>query len=214
MRCFLLLLAAGLLGCPSPLDPVAEDAPFDPVGTLATYLSGEFDSHEQAIEDPTYFEIQLVTCPVDAPDLGSTVLYVEQAAMDSPEAPYRQRLYVLSGDEDPHVAHTEVFALANPAAAVGLCGSPHNASFDDGDVVLRDGCGVHVTWNEVPATFEGGTRGTACSSALGDATYATSDVSIGEDLLTSWDRGWVTEGEQAWGATAGPYRFVRRDELL
>ncbi len=211
MRWFLLVLAAGLLGCPTSPEPQPEPDPFDAVATLAAYLTGEFDSSQQALEDPRYFEIQLITCPVDAPELGSTVLYIEQASMDTPQQPYRQRLYVITGDDDPHVAHTEVFALANPTAAVGLCDESGTETFDEGDVVLREGCGVHVTWNDDDATFVGGTDGTACSSSLGEATYATSEVTIGADLTESWDRGWESEGVQAWGATAGPYEFVRRD---
>ena len=61
---------------------------------LAVWLSGTFDSSEQAAEDYSYYAVQLVACPVEAPELGANVLYIEQALADTPEDPYRQRLYV------------------------------------------------------------------------------------------------------------------------
>ncbi len=211
------LLLVGCATSPQTGDapPPEEDLPaesFDIIATLASYLSGEFDSYQQSIDDPRYFAIQLTTCAVSAPELGETVLYVEQASMDTPADPYRQRLYAVLADEGSDVAHTEVYALDDAAAAVGLCGDDEAATFTADDVSLREGCGVDVTWHETSAAFTGGTEGTDCSSDLGDAHYATSEVTVSADLLESWDRGWAAAGNQAWGAEAGPYRFVRRAE--
>lgn len=214
MRFLLLALLTGCATTPSTTPPPEEtpvpEPAFDAVGTLADYLSGAFDSEQQSIDDPQFFAIQLITCEVSAPELGETVLYIEQAVMDTPDQPYRQRLYVVDGDEDPLVAQTTVFALVDPGAAIGLCDGDL-VEFTEADVTLREGCGVHSTWDEDEELFVGGTEGEGCSSTLGDAVYATSEVLIGPDLLESWDRGWNASGEQAWGAVAGPYRFIRRD---
>ena len=66
-------------------------------------------------------------------------------------------------------------------------------------------------WSEEEGLFEGGTQGTGCGSTLQGATYATSEVTVQQDLLLSWDRGFNDDDVQVWGATAGAYRFVRRD---
>ena len=71
----------------------------------------------------------------------------------------------------------------------------------------RGGCSIFLR-ADGPA-FVGATRGEGCSSSLAGAAYATSEVTITRDVLTSWDRGFDAAGEQVWGATAGAYEFVR-----
>jgi CpeT protein len=199
-------------GCPAidDGDRPPEVESFDIMQTLADYLSGEFDSSQQVSDDPSYYEIQLITCAVDAPELGGRVLYVEQASMDTPTQPYRQRLYVLHGDAEAGTAGTTIFELADPLAAVGLCDDDEVASFDDADASEREGCGVELTWHEQDGTLEGGTLGLACSSSLGGASYATSEILLTGDRIESWDRGFDAVDAQVWGATAGPYVFDRR----
>ncbi len=217
MRIHALLLAAPLLlllACPTvEPEPEPELESVDLVGVLAEYLTGRFDSGQQSIDEPQYFAIQLMTCPVDAPELGEVVLYVEQAVMDDLGSPYRQRLYVLEADEeDDALVYTRVYALDAPTAAVGLCDDDDIPRFEADEVQLRGGCDVHLTWIADEERFEGGTVGTACASNLGDAVYATSEIALERDLLESWDRGWDASDAQAWGATAGPYRFLRQDD--
>jgi hypothetical protein len=173
---------------------------------LARLLTGTFDSAAQAEEDPRYFAISLLTCRVDAPDLGELVLYVEQAMMGG--EPYRQRLYVVIADE-PIVqnAHTEIYTFLDPGSVVGLCDRP-GASVAPQAAELREGCDVQMSWDG--ERMVGGTVGDGCASELNGARYATSEVTLTEDWLDSWDRGFDASGTQVWGAQAGPYRFDRR----
>jgi len=175
------------------------------------WLTGRFDSSEQAAGNQSYFPIQLTSCEVNAPELGDHVLYVEQASMDSPNQPYRQRLYVLSDGEADEVIST-IYSLVNPGAAIGLCQRQQAATYDRGDVALRAGCEVYIQWNGTH--FTGGTNGQACSSTLGGAAYATSEVILYADQMTSWDRGFDANDVQVWGATEGAYIFVRRTEEM
>ena len=62
---------------------------------LSEQLTGHFDSSDQANSNSAYYAVSLQSCPVDAPELGTDVLYVEQALVDNLADPYRQRLYVL-----------------------------------------------------------------------------------------------------------------------
>ncbi len=186
-------------------EPPPEDLP----ATLAASLTGRFDSSAQAATDDAYRDVSLTTCPVQAPELGEQVLYVEQAISDSLDEPYRQRIYVLGLDGADTVV-SRVYALRDPAAAVGACDAERPLVIGPDSVEERDGCAVHLRWQH--GTFEGSTRGDACSSGLRGAAYATSRVVVQPDRLLSWDRGWAAPGEQAWGATAGPYRFERAGE--
>lgn len=180
---------------------------------LYQYLSGRFDSAEQAANDQRYFSIQLWICPADAPELGPRVLYVEQARSDSLAQPYRQRLYVIEplADEPPTRAISRVFELADPAGAVGLCERPTRGAFAASDATEKVGCGVYMTWDS--DHFSGQTHERDCPSSLNGASFASSEVELRSDLMSSWDRGYDAAGAQVWGATAGPYRFVRRTPL-
>jgi hypothetical protein len=40
--------------------------------------------------------------------------------------------------------------------------------------------------------------------------YTTSEVTITNDTIASWDRGFDADGNQKWGAEAGPYIFRRK----
>lgn len=185
---------------------------------LARFLTGSFDSKDQAASDKSYFEISLEICPIDAKEIGERVLYVEQARVGS--APYRQRLYVIDR-KDETTAVSRVFELKAPKSWVGACArEERKASPADADEKV--GCSVEM--HLVGDAFEGATPDLAwtgssfeksqgkvrCPSELNGATYASSTVRLEENLMVSWDRGYDDAGKQVWGATAGGYRFVRR----
>jgi hypothetical protein len=141
--------------------------------------------------------------------MGSKVLYIEQAAMSSLSEPYRQRLYVITRSaEEQDTVISSVYTLTAPTASVGACSRDEAPSFSASDATLKSGCEVYLTWEE--GRFVGGTRGSDCNSSLGDAVYATSEITLEEELLTSWDRGFTALNTQAWGATEGAYEFVRQ----
>jgi len=56
----------------------------------------------------------------------------------------------------------------------------------------------------------GGIVGDGCASELDGARYANSEVTLTDDWLDSWDRGFDASGTQVWGEQAVPYRFDRR----
>ena len=171
-------------------------------------MTGTFDSAEQAASNPTYYAVQLKACEVEAPEIGDTVLYVEQALVDSPNSPYRQRLYLLEEVEGETVK-SSIFELTAPNAAIGLCDSETVGSFSASETILKDGCEVVLSWDG--EGFVGQTGEASCPSDLNGSSYATSEVLTRPDRIESWDRGWFDNGSQAWGATAGAYVFLRRE---
>lgn len=180
-----------------------------PLSMLESYLSGTFDSADQATRDPSYFEIHLTICPVSVPSLGDRVLYVEQARADSLKAPYRQRLYVLESRSD--VSVSRVFEFKAPSKVIGLCADPSRLTLAPADVEEKSGCRVELSWDG--SQFSGGTVGKDCQSSLNGASYATSEVKLDASGLRSWDRGFDANGKQVWGATKGAYEFTRRTPI-
>jgi CpeT protein len=174
------------------------------------YLLGRFDSSEQAKTNQAYFPVQMQTCKVDMPALGTHVLYLEQALLSSLGAPYRQRLYVIEAQMPPEThARSRVFEFKDPTTMVGWCSKANPTSPTVDDVIERDGCQVLAELKD--GVFVGGTMGKGCSSSLQGASYATSEVSVEMTKITSWDRGFDTNDMQVWGAVAGPYVFDRKN---
>lgn len=178
------------------------------------YLTGRFDSSLDAQQNPSHFAISLVICPVDVPELGEHVLYVEQAKLDQLNAPYRQRLYVVEPGADPSAqARSRVFELDRPKDFIGLCDDPSATPVSAGDADEKAGCAVTLDYDAASDTFHGGTQGKDCPSALAGASYATSDVTLTATELRSWDRGFDGNDTQVWGAADGPYVFTRKTPL-
>ena len=216
MRAF--LTCVFLAGCATASEPVPADSGDTAVATVEVsaadraleLLSGDFDSEQQSKQDPSYFAISLRACEVPFPEMGERVLYVEQAAMDSLTQPYRQRLYVVENIEEGRVS-SEIYAFTDAKASklIGGCDAPGEVGIKTKHLILREGCTVWLTEQE-NGEFIGSTEGTECSSTLGGAAYATSEVSLESTVLLSWDQGWDSQGNQVWGAVDGPYRFLRQ----
>lgn len=186
----------------------------DEVALLHEYLTGWFDSADQAASDPEgYFDIRLVMLPIWPDRTDGCWLYVEQAATTALDRPYRQRVYRVHRAESG-MLHSDVFTLPGDPLAFARTWETSErllADVSPGDLEVRDGCTIEFEPMSLD-TFVGATVGRGCSSTLSGAAFATSSVRITRDLLISWDRGWNDAGEQVWGATAGGYEFVRRGD--
>ncbi len=208
----LLILFALLGGCAS----TTHDA--EPcVNDLAASLTGTFSSAAQAEADPdNFFDIQLVMEPIWEFRSDGPWLYVEQAAASNLHKPYRQRVYNLV-DLGNGRFRSDVYTLpGNPLEYVHVWEKPAviNA-IQPSNLTLREGCSITLV-HKGPGEYVGSTEGKGCESNLGDAAYATSEVTLLPGTITSWDRGWTDNHTQAWGAEKGPYVFqkVKHSETI
>ena len=187
---------------------------------LAQWMTRTFSSEAQPVRDPeNYYNIRLVMMPIWEDRADGPWLYVEQAAASALDRPYRQRVYQLqcnrsSSENGKHGEETlasVVYTIPDdPLRFAGAWRKP--GLFDSitpDDLSLRDGCTVYLSLDAQSSAFVGSTDGTGCASSLGGAAYATSEVSITPIVLTSWDRGFDVASKQVWGATEGPYEFIR-----
>ena len=177
---------------------------------LARWMTGTFSSAAQAKADPDdYFDIQLVMVPIWTDRTDGRWLYVEQAAANSMDRPYRQRVYRLAR-EDEETCRSDVFTLPGDPLEYAGCwrkGTPL-AETGPADLAQRDGCSI-ILLRTGPERYAGGTVGEGCESNLRGAAYATSDVIVTPTRLVSWDQGWDEQGKQVWGATEGGYIFEK-----
>ncbi|MDJ0975063.1 MAG: chromophore lyase CpcT/CpeT [Planctomycetota bacterium] len=179
---------------------------------LVGWMTGQFSSAKQAEADPSYFDIRLAMARIWRERDDGRWLYVEQAAARALERPYRQRIYRVThvgGD----LFESAVYALPDAQARAGTWEDP--ASFADlapADLELLEGCAVLL--RKMPdGTFSGSTLGSQCKNSFGNAKYATSEVTVTEKGILSWDRGYADEGKQVWGAEKAGYVFDKTRDL-
>lgn len=177
---------------------------------LVTYMTGSFSSAGQAEADPeNYFDIRLEMAPIWTEREDGSWLYVEQAVATALQRPYRQRVYRVHALDDDVFASDVYLLPGDPLEFAGAHEDPSLlADVTPEDLTLREGCTVYLRRVEDGSYF-GQTEVGPCSSSLGDAAYATSEISMTADGLVSWDRGFNENGEQVWGATKGGYIFMK-----
>ena len=177
------------------------------VGKLSAYLSGELTSQGQSDVDEDFRAVRLRSCRVQAPGLGSTVLYVEQSLAEHDDAPYRQRLYRLdAGEKDGEVVST-IYTLHEPQQFVGTCDGKDLRKIHPSEAAVKAGCEVVMSFSA--GVFHGKTVSGSCPSTLRGASYATAEVVVSAEGIDSLDRGYSNSGKQVWGSTKGAYEFRR-----
>ena len=206
MVCF----ASMLLGACATTSHRSDEAKTqDRLHTLADWMTGSFSSSAQSQADPEYRDIRLRMCRIWSERTDGPWLYVEQAEASAMDKPYRQRIYRLAAT-GPQGFESYVYEMPVPLRFAGACGQDAPlASLTPEALTLKDGCAVHLTYHVCSNFFTGQTQGQGCASTLRGAAYATSEVSITQAGIVSWDRGFDAAGQQVWGATKGGYRFVR-----
>ncbi len=169
-------------------------------------MIGSFSSEQQSIEDSNYYHISLHMAQVWKQS-GQNWLYVEQALGSMQDKPYRQRFYLVEETGDGRYK-SSVYAIKNDSLFIGKWKTPeYFDAFDQSLLEEREGCAVFL--NKTETGYSGSTNERDCTSTLRGASYATSEVEIYPDRISSWDRGFDTSSEQVWGAVKGPYIFDR-----
>ncbi|PHI18459.1 hypothetical protein CEQ90_17750 [Lewinellaceae bacterium SD302] len=177
---------------------------------LAQTMAGAYSSAAQAARDSDYYDISLVMYPIWQRDRTAKWLYVEQAVSAGMKKPYRQRVYRIKPTNDGRF-ESAVFELPDPAAYVHAWEKPALfKTLSPEQLVVREGCTVFLTRNP-DGCYVGSTDEKSCKSTMRGASYATSRVSICQDVVVSWDQGWNENDEQVWGAEKAGYVFERKD---
>lgn len=172
---------------------------------LIDWMTGEFDSSEQADRDTAYVNITLKMTRVWKDKPNGAWIYVEQAEASKPDEPYRQRMYFLSNITDDEYS-CDIYTLPEPEKYVGAPPKPDDLTLFD--LNHLSGCTVVIFYDGFQ--YGGQTRTGACKSKREDTAYTTSEVTILSSELKSWDRGFDADGNHVWGPEKGPYIFKKR----
>jgi len=180
---------------------------YDDLQNLKSWMIGSFSSEEQAELDTNFYNIHLKMVQIWNERDDAIWLYVEQAASWALDKPYRQRVYKLTKDDNGTI-ESAVFSLTDPLRFAGVWKEKHPLNqLTPDSLAKREGCAIILENKD--GIYLGSTIEKRCTSNLRGASYATSEVRIEENVLTSWDRGFNENDEQVWGAETGPYIFKK-----
>ena len=202
VKCLVVMML--LTGCQQP-------RPDDHLQQLVEWMQGSFSSQVQSEQHSDYYDIRLQAVKIWPQRKDGHWLYVEQAAADYLDKPYRQRIYhVYQYSDQPLRFASAVYEMEAAQDYVGAFGDPQR--FDQLQpqaLIERIGCTV-ILELQADGSFFGSTPEKACLSDHRGAAYATSVVRIDGRSIESWDQGFNAADEQVWGAKAGGYIFIRQ----
>lgn len=183
----------------------------DPFQFLKFCMAGNFSSKEQSIQDSSYFDIRLRMVPIWKDTENVFYLYVEQAMSTALDKPYRQRIYKVVREDKTHFT-SYIYTIPEPERFIGKKEGDYTfAMIDQEEIVEKVGCEVNLQFDEATDTFIGSTGQNTCASEKSGASWATSNVTIQDSKMVSWDQGWDANGKQVWGAVKGGYIFKKED---
>ena len=202
----------------APIDAVQVDAAQlqADLEQLTEWFTGRFDNHwqdkeEKALEaEHPHGRIHSIFAPIDMPELGEHVFYVQQYADGDPSKIYRQRLYSFSTHAERGAVELVIFAPPDPAAVVDAHIEPSKlAGLKVDDLRSYPGCEVYWERRERGTAndhFIGYTIEDACrvvSSRSGRTLVISDDLRLDARSIWIHDRAVDAEGNYVYGHRGG-----------
>ena len=203
------LFAIMLFSCKTPETVIQKSraTALSQMEILKAYMTGSFDSANQAAADSNFYDITMHMYPVWQTKKGNW-LYIEQAVTADQTKPYRQRFYQLE-QVNSNEFISRVYTIDKPENFVQKWKRPsYFDRFDEKILTEKIGCEVYLTLQK-DGSFKGGTQGKGCASKMRGATYAKSQVEISVGGIESWDQGFDDKDKQVWGAEKEGYYFKK-----
>ncbi|MBW1296934.1 chromophore lyase CpcT/CpeT [Aquimarina litoralis] len=201
---FLIILIFSI-GCNTKTidDPELED--------FAKILVGNFSSKKQAKEESGYSAVGLIN-KVIWKDRSGIWLYQELFAEGKTNAIYNQRILNIKRVDSNTLSSTS-YVIPNQKKYINAWKDISvfdNLTIDS--LTIREGCDVYFR-KKTSTIYQGKTNKETCSSSFSKKiSYTTSNIVISRNKISSWDRGYDSNGKQVWGKIQGPYEFIRITE--
>lgn len=190
---------------------------------LNAWFAGRFDNYWQVrmqeAEPPEHphGRIHSIFSPVEMPELGEHVYYVQQYSDDDPAKIYRQRLYSFSANAEEDAIELVIYAPPDAAAVVDAHLDPSKlAGLKAADLKSYPGCEVY--WQRQNRGgdddhFIGFTKEGACrvkSRRSGRTLIISDDLRLDAGQIWIQDRAVDEDGHWVYGNQAGvPHKLQR-----
>lgn len=180
------------------------------IDLLKSRLLKVYDSSNQSLFQPDYFDVTIKHCEVNVTNVpksesSSIFMLVEQAISTFVDRPYRIRFVKLKYDQATDTYLSVNFEPENPRQWSGTCYSDEVTTVDYQQFSDAK-CTIEL--KKIGDDFVGSTPEQGCKSEFNGATVFRSRTTISDGKILSWDQGFDDFGNQVWGAVKGPYQFV------
>ena len=179
---------------------------------LMAFLCGSFSNEQQHASHPDeYPDIRLNIIPIWTTRRDGPWLYVEHSLGESPDQPYRQRVYRLVPGASGRIERKAYRLPGDPLRFAGAWRTQRE--FDTlrpGDLHQCVDCVCRLERNDYGIYF-GVTEGRGCESTTPGAVYATSYVAVTDTQIITQDISFDANGEQVGGGAGRGYEFYRAD---
>lgn len=174
---------------------------------LVEWITGEFSSADQAKDDTSFkdFTLKMTEIWPDAPT--GAWIYVEQSLASTPTKPESQRIYFISEINDSQFS-IDLYAIPGEEKFVGAWKSPEK--FDGMtafDLKYQNGCTAYLNYDGFQ--YAGITNEGSCKNNLNGSEYSTTQITLLPNEIRIWEKGFDTDGNQAWGPLDAPYSFKK-----
>lgn len=189
---------------------------------LTDWFAGEFDNEEQlwfhrrsrsSGEAP--IRIHTIHAPIEAPQFGDHVFYVEEYKDNDPEQVYRQRLVIFSSDLEENAIRVRQGFFKKPEKWRGAYAAPEKfRKLKEKDVFFIDACDVFM--RRKADQFEGGMKPKECVFGEGDKErYSVHDLMISESKFWRTDATYLTSDDSFHtGTPPGAPSEMRRAKIF
>lgn len=180
------------------------------VRKLARWMEGDFTTIAQVAADNrqnTKYRHVLATMhlrQVEVKNLAGITLYAEQSLAQSPDRPYRQRVYQITRNEKGEIVN-RIYKIKNQSELIGAYDNPKLlAGIKPENLSTDPGC--EVVWRQKKKNYYQGSAGAnkECRSNYGGANgYTVSEITLTSSSIISLDRSFDEKGVQQWGPPDG-----------
>ncbi|WP_299608309.1 chromophore lyase CpcT/CpeT [uncultured Aquimarina sp.] len=181
-------------------DPELED--------FVQILTGKFSSKKQAKEESGYAAVCLINSPIWK-DQSGYWFYQELFNEEKSTAIYNQRIINIKRVDSITISSSS-YIIPNQKKYIN--GWKDTSLFNQltiDSLTVRAGCDVYFK-KKTSTIYQGKTSKNSCSSSFSKKIkYTTSNIVMSRNKISSWDRGYDSEGKQVWGKIEGPYDFIR-----
>lgn len=215
----LILLAVGAANAQTAKVKMPKDKD---IRRVAEWLTGSFHTFAQVDSDEegntTYRHIRATLhvqpVAIAGMDANSAALYIENAAAESRQKPYRQRVYVVKRNAAGKII-VEIHRIKNQEQVVNAYKNPallSNLSLAN----LTHEAGCDMTFERVNAKLYKGAAGEngSCKSTLRGATHTKSQTELTPTQITNLDQGFDDAEAHKWGPPPGTigHIFIKKDD--
>lgn len=172
-----------------------------PEKELYNLLQGTYTSEKQAQQDSSYHHIILKFIPVWEERKGHWI-YAEMTANNAPQTPFAQRVYNIASTKTGLVSLIS-YELKQPDRFSGKWETTVFNSLTKKDLILRQGCSLEFEKTE--NKFIGETQSKKCRSSLNNTAYTLSKMTVSENRILNWRRGFDKDEQMIWGNPSGAY---------